>query len=505
VKPTTQQNPETSSETLHQMLARLKDSEEKFRHLFEKSPVPVYVTDRSGTFLNINDAGVRLLGFSSRDELVGRTSIDGFVDMENRRSYMEILETRGAISDFETRLRRQDGTILDVQLTAALRTGMSGKLAGYEGFILDITDRKRAERELRESEEKYRTVLENSLAAVYMFQKGGIFSYVNQRLVEMLGYSHAGEITGRPFWAFVHPDDREFVKSIGLRREKAETHPQHYTFRALRQDGSTLWVDNRATHASYRGTPAVVGNFIDISQAKLAEKKVRQLSGKLIEVIEEERRCLAADLHDEFGQALTALQFDVDALQTQLPQGAVEPTDRCSRIMERIQELADSIRRTTSRLRPDLLDHLGLIPTLDWRIRDLKKRMPGLQIEFQAIGFKRRLSAKTELALYRIFQEGLNNIIKHAEADRISVLLTCSHPLVILNIRDDGQGFDQGEDGLPLKTGQGIGLLSMKERVASINGTISIQSTRSSGTDIRVELPIAANETYETDTNSYRR
>lgn len=361
----------------------LAASEEMFRHFFEKSPIMIYAATREGLFLNINQAGVELMGFSNKHELLGRR-LDSFfeslpaVHQDGLSTDGEIGQTKG----FETRMRRNDGTIIQVQMTATHRKTLSGKTKSFEGFVFDLSAKKNAEERLRQSEEKYRTVLENSLAAIYMFQDGGRFSYVNQRFVTMLGYEHQDEILGRPFWEFIAPQDREVVKKRGLKREKDEIYPRRYVFRMYKKDGSILWVDMQAAHASYLGSPAVVGNFIDITKWREAEQEVRHLSRKLIQGIEEERRSLAADLHDEFGQALTLHQFDLEALQSTLPAENREAAAISTRLGERIQQLADSVRRTTSILRPDLLDNLGLIPALEWYIQSLRSRESCPAIEF---------------------------------------------------------------------------------------------------------------------------
>ncbi len=205
-----------------------------------------------------------------------------------------------------------------MRITATIRKNKKGGVAGYEGFVIDVTDRKQAERALQDSEEKYRTVVENSLSAIFIHQ-GGLFRFVNHRFAEMLGYDNPEEVVGRPFWDVVHPIDRAMVKERGLRREKAEFSPARYIFRGIKKDGTMIWVDLRATHATYMGEAAVVGNLIDITQSIRAEEEIRQLSRRLIEVSEEEKKRLAADLHDEFGQALTSLHFDLEALQTSIP------------------------------------------------------------------------------------------------------------------------------------------------------------------------------------------
>lgn len=215
------------------------------------------------------------------------------------------------------------------------------------------------------------------------------------------------------------------------------------------------------------------------------------LSRSLIKGIEDERRSLAADLHDEFGQALTLLQFDIETLKKALPDTLSAPNEGCQKIMNQIHALAEKVRNTTSRLRPDLLDHLGLIPTLEWFIKDFNNRIKEVTVSFQAIGFKRRLSPDVEIVIYRIFQEALNNTVKHADADAVDIRLTASHPEVIFIVQDNGNGFIQDEDGMAEQgTSQSIGLLSMKERVASLGGNITIKSILNTGTTIRVELPM---------------
>ena len=480
-------------------IADLKRSERKYRHFFEKSPTMIYVIDRHGVFVNINDAGSQMLGFQNSQDVIGKRFDDFFlIDRHDLRQPRRMLERNGAIDQFDTQMKRLDGTLRDVQLTAALRKTVAGKAKGYEGFVFDITDRKETEKRLAASEIKYKTVLDNSLAAIYMFQDGGYFSYANPRMVSLLGYESVDEIIGRPFWEIISPEDREKVKQRGLEREKKEIHPRRYRFRMKKKSGEEIWVDMRASHASYLGRPAAVGNFIDITREIKAEEQVRQLTGRLIEAIEEERRSLANDIHDDFGQRLTLLQFDIEALHNLLPSDLPEPLDICKKVMAQIQQLADAVRDTTSLLRPDMLDHLGLVPTLQWYINDFKHRWPDIRVTFQSIGLKKRIPSDVELVLYRVFQEGMNNISKHAQARQVNLQLTYSHPDIIFIVKDNGCGFLVNDDGMPSDTHRkGIGLLSMKERVASVGGFMAIHSSPGTGTALRIKVPISNRKTDE--------
>ena len=466
-------------------------SEKRYRHIFEHSPAMVYLTDPNGVILDMNEAGIRMLGYDSRDEVVGLEAAHHiYADPGDRKLYLETIEKTGSVQDFETRFQHNDGTIMDVSITGTTSRNTNGELEGYEGFIIDVTDRKRTERALQDSEEKYRTVVENSLSAIFIHQ-GGLFQFVNQRFAEMLGYNSPKEIIGTPFWEIVHPEDRTMVKERGLMREKSEILPTRYIFRTVKKDGITVWVDMRATHATYMGKSAVVGNLIDISQSKKAEEEIYNLSRRLIEVSEEEKKKLAADLHDEFGQALTSLHFNLEVMQGSIPVELMEPKKQCDGLIQIVERLADSVRKTTSYLRPDLLDHLGLVPTLEWYINEFTDRWPEIQVEFQVLGLKKRLNPEMELVLYRIFQECLTNIYKHAKAKRIEIILTYSHPRVIFIIRDDGIGYEQTRKG---KSSRGIGIPSMKERVASFGGSVDISSTPGRGTTIRADLPVMLKE-----------
>jgi len=256
----------------------------------------------------------------------------------------------------------------------------------------------------------------------------------------------------------------------------------------------------RASHASYLGRPAAVGNFIDITREIVAEEQVRRLTRQLIDRLEEERRALASDIHDEFGQRLTLLQFDVESLQNKLAPGSEESVAICAKVMTQIQHLADAVRDTTFRLRPDMLDHLGLVPTLRWTINDLKQRRPETRISFQAIGLKKRIPSDVELVLYRVFQESMNNISKHARAGQVDLQLTYSHPDIIFMVKDDGCGFAVNEDGMPSDSPRkSIGLLSMQERVTSAGGAMAIYSAPGKGTTIRVKIPISGKRTHGSD------
>jgi signal transduction histidine kinase len=222
----------------------------------------------------------------------------------------------------------------------------------------------------------------------------------------------------------------------------------------------------------------------EIAERERAEREIRHLSRKLMTGIEDAQKNLAQDLHDEFGQTLAALHMGVESLWKSMPEEMVDQKRSIAELIDFIEQLGDKIRSISSDLRPDLLDDLGLAPTIEWYLKEFSERNPGIRTDFQAVGMKKRFPLEQELVLYRIFQESLNNVVKHARATQVGVRLTNSYPKVILLVQDDGVGFS------PNQRSAGIGLIGMRERAVSMDGALDIRSVPGKGTMVRVELPI---------------
>lgn len=341
------------------------------------------------------------------------------------------------------------------------------------------------ERELMEISEVYQAVVENTLAAISIHQDG-ITRFVNRRYAEMFGFEDPAQCLGRPFWASIHPDDVPMVRERGLMREKQQILPAQYVFREIKQDGTIVWVEIRATNATYKGKPAAVVNFIDITPRIKAEEEIRNLSQRIVRVREDEGKKLAAYLHDQMGQTLTAMHFDLDNLHPYLPNLPPKGMRLYERLVKSVEAMADHLRKTTFYMRSDVLEQKMLIGVLRQLVSDFTHQHPRIKVSFQTLGFKKRLNPEIELTVYRVFQESLRNISKHAHAHQIEIMLIYNHPRVILTIRDDGVGFSM-EKKAPSR---GIGLVSMKERVTSFGGNMDIITAPGSGTTIRFEIPV---------------
>jgi signal transduction histidine kinase len=229
----------------------------------------------------------------------------------------------------------------------------------------------------------------------------------------------------------------------------------------------------------------------EVGERRRTEEALRTLSRRQVGAIEEERKRIARDLHDELGQALSGMQFRLKAMQSQT--GAADPAieEACARLSVEVERMGVSIHRIANDLRPATLDHLGLLSAIEAFVADQQPLVgERMAIAVDAAGFRKRLPIKVEVIAYRIVQEGLTNVVKHAKATSANVLLTVNHPNLIVTIRDNGIGMAGRPDEVNGHAGShGVGLLGMQERAASIGGKVEIKPRKGGGTTLRAELP----------------
>jgi signal transduction histidine kinase len=240
----------------------------------------------------------------------------------------------------------------------------------------------------------------------------------------------------------------------------------------------------------------VTGTHTDITRRKQAEAALHLLWQQLDRTAENERTRLARDLHDQLGQLVTVLQLDLGVFKRTLQ----EPGDvvRCRQLIDLTTQLGHEIRHVTARLRPPALDS-GLVPALKYDLEHLRKHLQDLQITFQAPGLERhRLEPEVEISLFRIYQEALNNAVKHARARTIDIRLQREGSEILLAVQDDGVGFEP-QLAFPGERNQGgVGLVGMRERVAALGGRLEIISSPGQGTTVKAFLRDRPQEPEET-------
>jgi two-component system, NarL family, sensor histidine kinase UhpB len=465
------------------------------RQVIDTLPVGLIVLDRAGDIVLSNSASSEIWGGMIVSGAERRAKSKGFWhdsgdairpdEWASLRALEQGLTSRDELIDIET----FDGRRRTMENYAAPIRDARGTITGAVVVNEDVTERVRAEEGLRKTE---RLLVEaEQLGQTGSWEQDLVSQQVfnteaNLRL--FFGDDRGKGARLEDFVEAIHPDDRAWVMR---RREQllADTGSGDIEYRVVWPDGSVHWIFGRATVVrDPAGRPIrSYGTNADITERKHAEQELARrtqqleaLSRKLIEAQEAERRAVARELHDDFGQVLTALKLNLqrrerdDSESIALVDGAIA----------RMRDLAQD-------LRPPLLDEQGLDASLRWYVEREAGRA-GLAFRLTLTHLDQRPPAAVETTCFRVAQEALTNVIRHAQARVVEVELGRAAGMLQLVVRDDGRGFDVPAARLRAAHGGSQGLLSMQERVALAGGDLEIDSAPGRGTTVRAHLPLAA-------------
>ena len=352
-----------------------------------------------------------------------------------------------------------------------------------------IAERKRAEIALRESEERYRELFENAKDAVYVQDLDGNYLKINRAAEELSGYSRE-EIVGHNFSEFIAKEHFEYVKT-NFCSKLAETGETVYEVDVIAKDGRRVPVEV-SSRAIYENGElvGVQGMARDITERKLAQDALQMFSRQLIEAQEDERRRISRELHDQIGQILTAVKMNLYTVQQFC--NASEAGAYVKDNIEAVDEALRLVRDLSVDLRPPVLDDLGLVTALRWYV-DRYSRRTGFNVEvvIDLPDHNQRFSREIETACFRIAQEALTNITRHAQANQILLRLAKVENSLLLSVKDDGVGFDFRRLQKRKVRAATLGIISMQERAHAAGGSIEINSAISKGTEILFNVPLA--------------
>lgn len=410
----------------------------------------------------------------------------------------------------EYRYHRADNSYRDLIDRGFIIRDSQGKGVRIVGGITDVTMIRQAQRELNQAYEQlqglakqYQALVEQSIAGIFTIQDGRLV-YANPRLAEMSGLGSADLLSQASIVDAIVQEDRAKVIEALWRRQAGEALDAPYAVRWKSSDGSVKWVEVFGTRVEYHGAPAVMGIAVDVTARKEAEGKQRQLfdellqtqqrlqtlSRQLLQIQEDERRQLARDLHDEIGQALTALKMTLRRVPRPSEPGVTSgEASALDQGLEIVASLAARIRGISLDLRPAMLDDLGLPETLRWFVTRQAERV-GLTVEVTVQDELKGLPASLALVCFRIVQEAVTNVVRHAQATQVEVRGEREGTLVRLLVRDDGIGFDVVSMRGRASRGECIGLLSMEERARAVGGEVGFESLLGKGTEVTATLPI---------------
>jgi PAS domain S-box-containing protein len=455
----------------------------------------IVISDLEVKIVEVNEATLRMYGTDNKGDLVGKNSYDLIAPEDREKaiaSAKEVLE-RGYTKNREYHIITKDGSTILVAMNTAIMKDVDGKPTGFVAVSRDITERKESEKALRESEEFSSSLLNNAPNPVLVINPDTSVRYVNPALEKLTGFSSAELINRKipyPWWTeeTLEKTSKELKEAMSKGAERLEIMFQ-------KKNGERFWVEITSRPIRRHGElDHYLSNWVDITERKKAEEelqhhseRLRVMAMQLSDAQERERQRLSQELHDRVGQNLTALGINLSMVRTQLPEEAVAPVrsilDDSQSVLEQTAEI---IRDVMADLRPPVLEDYGLVAALRWYADRFASRT-GISVTVQGKGLIPRLNTSSENTLFRIVQETLTNVAKHAQATKVTVIVVVKKRAVRLVITDDGVGFNVA-DVINSNVQQGWGLTTMSERVKSLGGSFDIESRPGHGTRVIVEI-----------------
>jgi PAS domain S-box-containing protein len=392
----------------------------------------------------------------------------------------------------ELTLLYQDGTTREEIANAVPLLDESGRPRGAVGASMDVTELKRTEGALRESEDKLRLLLDSTAEAIYGVDLEHRCTFCNPACLRTLGYEHADQVIGKNMHSLIHHSRAD---GTAYPVEECRVHRVTQTGQGLHAEDEVLWRANGtsfpAEYWSYpqRKREEVVGAvvaFIDITERKLAEAALANVSRKLIEAQEQERTRIGRELHDDIGQRLAIVAIELQQLHDD-PLVLPEVRSRTGELQKQISGIADDIQSLSHELHSAKLQYLGIARAIRGFCREFGEQQK-VEVNFQTHDLPSPLSPDISLCFFRVLQEALHNAVKHSRIRHFEVRLWGTSEEIHLTIKDSGIGFDRDA----ARASRGLGLISMEERLKLVNGTLSIDSQPKRGTTIHARVPLAS-------------
>src|SRR6516225_2064922 len=467
--------------------AVLRESEERFRLAAQAGKMFAYEWDAATDVLQRSPEFVQVLGFDESAETTGRQILAKVheADREGVMAAFAELSPEKPYLRISFRMVRPDGTTIWVERSGRAQFSKQGKLLRVVGMLADITERKRAEEQLQESEERFRLVATTAPVMIWMSGPDKLCTYFNQPWLTFTGRSIQQEL-GNGWAEGVHAGDLEHCLEIYTqafdRRE-----PFEMEYRLRRHDGEYCWIfDYGVPRFNADGSFAgYIGSASDLTDQKLAQEALEKVSGQLIEAQERERRRLAMELHDDICQRLAMLSLKIEKVTKGWSRGQLSVADQLEQIWQQCSNLTGDVQALSHELHPSILDNLGLATAVKSFCREVSEQS-GVVVEFVGKNIPDSLPAEVSLSLFRVVQEAVHNAIKYSGEKHFDVRLQRQYEHLELEVRDQGVGFDASTS----KNGGGLGLVSMAERIHQVNGTFNIDSQPNAGTRIRARLPL---------------
>jgi PAS domain S-box-containing protein len=496
----------------HQRVEALRASEERLRLALSGGSIDIWEYDVETARLRWHGGLKVILSLPGDiEDLTLKTLLDAIhpEDRQNVETAFRASLSRNSGHDIEFRVVHPDGSLHWFVSKGSPECDSTGKAVRMRGIALEVTERKRAEEEIRRREAQLVEAQRIARLGSYEWDLRANIVRRSEELYRIFGLlPHEFEPTYDGYLARVHPEDRSTTKEL-IDRSFQDGQPFDFEERIVRPDGSiqTLHSQGQWSLDDNQLPVKLVGICQDITERKQveqelraanaalagelnermrAEKEIRALTARLITAQEEERTRIARELHDDLSQQIATLSIAASNLKKNIAPEDAEARVQSERIQQKLVQLAEGIRRLSHNLHPAVLEHSGLGAALRSYASEFST-LTGITILFRAEGSFERLPVSVALCLYRIAQEALQNVLKHARVDHAELAITGSSGSVSLTVSDEGAGIDALRASMP----QGLGLVNIKERTRLVNGTLSITSQPNQGTTLNVMVPIS--------------
>ena len=469
---------------------RLEDSISAYQTLYQDAPFGYATLDPSGVILDINVAGAELLG-GDPQSVTGKPLIVfvGRADADSVLRHLARCRAGTTTVTSDIKLRSAGGHCKAVQFMSRRNWIPGGKIA-FHTVLTDITEQRRSEQALRDSEIRYREIVETAIEGICIVDANNRVTFVNPQFARMTGLPGI-DLIGMSAFDLLMPEDVEHAREQFAKRYTGTG--GHSENRLRRVDGSIVWTSVSTTMLtdSAGQFTGMLRMFTDVTDRKELERTRAGVVRRLVAAQEAERTRVAREMHDQLGQHLVGLSLGLN----QLAQMTTDFSE-LNQLIRKLQVLSDVMSRDAHHLalelRPTALDDLGLSTAVSNYADDVASRY-GIEVDVHC-ELTLRLDPAVETTVYRIVQEALTNVVKHARAQRVSVIVEHQEDLLRVIVEDDGVGFPADRllrYGVPDRR---LGLAGMRERAALVNGELEIESSVGHGTTLFLRVPLNAKD-----------
>jgi PAS domain S-box-containing protein len=437
----------------------------------------------------------RLTGYRDADFMNGSVHWEDIVFTEDMPGFLDHMNKAGTLPGYSVehsyRIVRKDGTLRWVSEYASTICDDSGRPLAFQGIVHDITPAREAEEALRQSEETYRTIFESTGTAMVIMNENTTIELANSEFEHLSGYSKEALEAKKSLGDFIARQDigrlLEHDHGTGA---AGEAIPKSFGLQFRDHEGA--FKDMYVTAAPVPGTEKILLSLLNITEAKKAARELELSREQLLnlrrqsqDVRERERTRVAREIHDELGQLLTALKIDLSLLARKLPPSLPALKTKVESMTGIMDMSIESVQRITMDLRPGLLDDLGLVAAMRSQAEDFEKRtgiMCILRVDPEDIP----LRPDQSISVFRIFQETLTNVARHAQATEVLVTVAVSGGILEMAVKDNGVGIGEEQARNP----KSYGLMGIRERAYFCGGAAAITGEKGRGTAVIVSIPL---------------